>query len=273
MRVAWYWQVLVSVLASAGAGIGTGFAGLSAAVFIVPALVAFLGMEAYDAVGIALAADVLASAVSAFDYHKKGNIDIKNGKYLLVSVLIFTIVGSFVGSIVPHRAMGFVTIVGPLLLGVKFLFFPGKETKSARVKSARRKIIESLICGVYIGFVCGFMGTGGGMMMLLVLNVILGYELKCAVGTSVFVMTFSALFGAVSHFWIGGMHWETTSGREINRWLILGVCIVATLIFAHISAKIANHTKHKWLNLITGLLLTVSSAIMLICHWLNITTV
>ena len=42
------------------------------------------------------------------------------------------------------------------------------------------------------------------MMMLLVLTSVLGYELKTAVGTSVFIMTFTAFTGAVSHVAIGG---------------------------------------------------------------------
>ena len=42
------------------------------------------------------------------------------------------------------------------------------------------------------------------MMMLLILTSVLGYELKTAVGTSVFIMTFTALTGALSHFMIGG---------------------------------------------------------------------
>ena len=54
-----------------------------------------------------------------------------------------------------------------------------------------------------IGFICGFVGAGGGMMLLLVLTSVLGYELKTAVGTSVFIMTFTALTGAISHFYIG----------------------------------------------------------------------
>ena len=54
-----------------GAGLGTGFAGMSAAAVISPMLITFLGMDPYMAVGIALASDVLASAVSAYTYGKK----------------------------------------------------------------------------------------------------------------------------------------------------------------------------------------------------------
>ncbi len=59
-------KILVCFIAGAGAGIGTGFAGMSATAVIGPMLITFLGMPAYDAVGIGLASDVLASAVSAY---------------------------------------------------------------------------------------------------------------------------------------------------------------------------------------------------------------
>ena len=62
----------VCFLAGIGAGLGTGFAGMSAAAVISPMLISFLDIPAYEAVGIALASDVLASAVSAYPYRKLG---------------------------------------------------------------------------------------------------------------------------------------------------------------------------------------------------------
>ena len=81
-------KILVCFLAGAGAGIGTGFAGMSAAAVISPMLITFLGMDPYMAVGIALSSDVLASAVSAYTYHKNKNLDIKNGLIMMASVLL-----------------------------------------------------------------------------------------------------------------------------------------------------------------------------------------
>ena len=46
-------KFLVCFAAGIGAGLGTGFAGMSAAAVISPMLITFLGFEAYDAVGIA----------------------------------------------------------------------------------------------------------------------------------------------------------------------------------------------------------------------------
>ena len=84
--------LLVTFFAGMGAGLGTGFAGMSAAAVISPMLITFLGMDPYMAVGIALSSDVLASAVSAYTYGKNKNLDIRNGLIMMVSVLAFTVV-------------------------------------------------------------------------------------------------------------------------------------------------------------------------------------
>ena len=87
-------KFFICFIAGIGAGLGTGFAGMSAAAVISPMLITFLGLPAYEAVGIALASDVLASAISAYTYGKNKNLDIRNGLVMMVTVLIFTLVGS-----------------------------------------------------------------------------------------------------------------------------------------------------------------------------------
>ena len=89
-------KIIICILAGLGAGLGTGFAGMSAAAVISPMLITFLHMDPYLAVGIALASDVLASAASAYTYGKNKNLDIKNGVIMMISVLCFTLVGSYI---------------------------------------------------------------------------------------------------------------------------------------------------------------------------------
>ena len=103
--------VLVTFFAGMGAGLGTGFAGMSAAAVISPMLITFLGMDPYMAVGIALASDVLASAVSAYTYGKKKNLDIKNGLIMMATVLAFTVVGSYLASLLPSATMGSFSVI------------------------------------------------------------------------------------------------------------------------------------------------------------------
>ena len=211
-------KFIVCFIAGIGAGLGTGFAGMSAAAVISPMLITFLDMPAYEAVGIALASDVLASAVSAYTYGKNKNLDIRNGIVMMVSV------------------------------GVKFIVKPVMTTKNAmEAVDPKKRFVQSVICGVMIGFICGFIGAGGGMMMLLILTSVLGYELKTAVGTSVFIMTFTAFTGAASHFAIGGMP---------NLWCLV-FCVGSTLLWARIAARFANKASPATLNRATGVVLVV----------------
>lgn len=251
-------KLIVCFLAGIGAGLGTGFAGLSAAVVISPMLITFLHMPAYEAVGIALASDVLASAISAYTYGKNKNLDIRNGIIMMISVLCFTLVGSWVASLLPNQTMGSFSKVMTLLLGIKFIVKPVMTTKKSMADvSPKKRFIQSVICGTFIGFICGFVGAGGGMMMLLILTSILGYELKTAVGTSVFIMTFTAFTGAASHFAIGGMP---------DLWCLL-FCVLSTLLWARVAAKFANKASAVTLNRATGIVLTVlGAAILIIGH-------
>ena len=233
--------LLVTFFAGMGAGLGT-------------MLITFLGMEPYMAVGIALSSDVLASAVSAYTYKKNGNLDVKNGLIMMVSVLVFTVVGSWVSSLVPSTTMGTFSVFMTFLLGIKFIVRPVMTTKEAmQGVSAKKRAIQSVVCGILIGIICGFVGAGGGMMMLLILTSVLGYELKTAVGTSVFIMAFTAFTGAVSHFAIGGT----------PDWTVWILCVIFTLLWARIAAVFANKATPKTLNRVTGVILVILGIVVM----------
>ena len=250
-------KFLVCFLAGIGAGLGTGFAGMSAAAVISPMLITFLDMDPYMAVGIALASDVLASAASAYTYGKNKNLDIRNGLVMMFTVLAFTLVGSWVSSKVQSTTMGSFSTFMTLLLGVKFIVKPVMTTKEAMAAvSKKKRLIQSIVCGTLIGFICGFIGAGGGMMMLLILTSVLGYELKTAVGTSVFIMAFTALTGSISHFAIGGA----------PDWTALVYCMASTLLWAQIAARFANKAQPKTLNRATGVVLVILGVVILVVN-------
>lgn len=247
-------EIIVCFIAGMGAGLGTGFAGMSAAAVISPMLITFLGMPAYQAVGIALASDVLASTASAYTYGKNKNLDIRNGLIMMAAVLVMTMVGSWMASLMPDSTMGSFSVIMTFLLGVKFIAKPVMTTKEIMNGVSKRvRVIQSVVCGIVIGFICGFVGAGGGMMMLLILTSVLGYELKTAVGTSVFIMTFTAFTGAVSHFTIGGL-------SDLS---CLGLCMIFTLVWAEIAARFANRAEPITLNRVTGAVLVILGLVMI----------
>ena len=207
--------VAVTFFAGMGAGLGTGFAGMSAAAVISPMLITFLGIEPYTAVGIALASDVLASAVSAYTYGKSKNLDIKNGLIMMASVLAFTVLGSFLASLLPSAAMGNFSVFMTFLLGIKFIVRPVMTTKEAMMSvTPQKRAVQAAVCG------------------------------------TVFIMTFTALTGAISHFAIGDT-------PDIT---VLVLCIVFTFIWARIAAVFANRAEPKTLNRATGVVLVILGA-------------
>ena len=256
---AWF-LILVCFFAGMGAGLGTGFAGMSAAAVISPMLITFLDLPAYQAVGIALASDVLASAASAYTYGKNKNLDVRNGLLMMASVLVFTMLGSYGASLLPNQTMGRFSTCMTLFLGIKFIVRPVMTTKEAMASaSPKKRAAQSVLCGALVGMICGFVGAGGGMMMLLVLTSVLGYELKTAVGTSVFIMAFTAFTGAASHFFIGGP----------PDWTVLALCVLFTLLWAQVAARFANKAEPIVLNRATGVVLVILGAVILAVNYLT----
>ena len=251
--------ILVCFLAGAGAGIGTGFAGMSAASIIGPILVTFLDIPPYQAIGIGLISDVLASLVSAYTYKKSGNLKIKDSLPLLFSVISMTIVGSYLARFIPEVAMGSSMQIALIIIGLRFIIKPVTTTKEQmnNIPLIQRNI-KSIIGGCIVGLICGTVGAGGGMMLLFVLTTFLGYQMHIAVGTSVFIMAFTALTGGISHFVIGGL----------PNVLYMCLCVFFTLLWARIASIIANKASAKTLNRVVGIVMILTSIVILLVNYL-----
>ncbi|MBE6726555.1 MAG: hypothetical protein E7576_15405 [Ruminococcaceae bacterium] len=262
----WFWLIIASL----GAGLGTGLAGLSAATVMVPILIvlcpSFAGETgAYQATAIALASDILGSAVTACTYAKHRNIDLKRGWVMLACILGMCTVGSYAAFIVGNAVLGGFTLFLTFFIGIRFLAKPDTSRKDRAVKGEKldwRGVIISLFFGLTIGFGTGFVGTGGGMMMLVVFTAFLGMELKTAVGTSTFIMTFTALIASVSHILIH-------PAIVLEKRDAMLVCILVATASSLASAKFANKVKNRTVGLVTGAVLTVLGAAMLILNYWN----
>ncbi len=262
MEYFWY------IVAALGAGIGTGVAGLSAATVMVPILIvlcpSFSGETgAYQATAIALASDILGSAVTAYTYARHKNIDLHRGWIMLVCILVMCTAGSYAAFIVGNTVLGSFTLFLTFFIGIRFLIKPDTSRKSQAGKDNqldRKGVAISLFFGLTIGFGTGFVGTGGGMMMLVVFTSFLGMELKTAVGTSTFIMTFTALIASVSHILIH-------PAIVPEKWDVMLICIAVATVASLLSARYANRVKNRTAGLVTGAVLTALGAVMLILNF------
>lgn len=251
---------LAYIFAGLGAGVVTGLAGLSAAVVVTPVLVSLCGWKSYDAVTVALASDVLASLLSAYTYYKNKNIDLKNGSLVTITAFVGALIGSYCGYLFSKAqpdGLGYISMLTTIFLGIKFLVKPitsGTSASDKKQQMSVRKTILTMVLGCGIGWVCGFTGSGGGVLMLTVFTVVVGYNLKVAVGTSTMIMSIVALTGTVSHFCMGAEFFG----------LPMTVTVLSCLLGAYVSAKFANRCEIKKLNRVVGVVLAVLGVITIL---------
>ncbi|MFV0379616.1 MAG: sulfite exporter TauE/SafE family protein [Anaerorhabdus sp.] len=265
--------IIVLVVAGLGAGIVTGLAGASAATVVTPLLVSFTPIAAYTAVAISLITDVFASFFSFLTYRKAGNINIKDGIILTITACIGAAFGSYISSFIDSRALGSIGGIMTLVLGIKFLlnglkvrkeFEKAKNDKDYVIPEKKQfKIngnpnVVSGIIGIFLGIICGVVGAGGGLMILFVLTSVLNYDTKTAIGTSVLIMTFTALTGGVSHF----LHMEPIN--MITLFIGMAITSFSAVIGAKFSAKFANESTEDTLLIIVGAIFIVISVLMIL---------
>ena len=267
----YFWYIIAALFA----GIGTGLAGLSAATVMVPILLvlcpSFAGETgAYQATAIALASDILGSAVTSYTYARHKNIDLKRGWIMMACILTMCTIGSYVAFIVGNVVLGSFTLFLTFFIGIRFLIKPDTSSKNAAGKGEKldwKGVAISLFFGLPVGFGTGFVGTGGGMIMLVVFTSFLKMELKTAVGTSTFIMTFTALIASVSHILIH-------PAILLEKWDVMLLSIVIATASGLFSARFANRVKNRTVGLATGAVLTVlGGAMLLLNFWPQISAV
>lgn len=250
-------EIFIYIIGGLLAGIATGFIGLSAAVIVAPLFATVLGMDAYVAIGIALASDIFASATSSINYIKHKNINLKKSWVLFLSVMLAAIVASYLSKDMDPYNMNATINIFVVVLGIRFLVYPiEKERKNKKLPFGKHTTIAAILFGTIIGVICGYFGGGGGLSLLAVLTLLYKYDFKEAVGTSVFIMTFTALVASTTHIIIV----ET-------EWLPLIITSIAAFIGANFASIYANKINMKILNYSIAVFLIIYGIILLLLHF------
>lgn len=249
-------EILIYILGGIIAGITTGLVGLSAATIIAPLFATMLGMDPYIAIGIALTSDVFASATSASNYIKNKNIDLKNASGIAVSVVLFTIIASYLSFSTKPETLNTSINIFVFILGIRFIVYPVKNRVKDKVLKNKKLFLETLIWGAIIGYISGHFGAGGGLSLLALLTMRLGYDLKKGVGTSVFIMTFIALVGSVVHIIIAGTLYTP-----------LIITSISAFIGANAASKYANKIDSEKLNKTIGVFLLIYGIALIVFYF------
>ncbi|MBQ3590527.1 MAG: TSUP family transporter, partial [Clostridia bacterium] len=220
---------------------------------------------AYMATAIALASDILGSAVTTAVYARNRKIDLKHGWFIAACIIGMCTVGSIAAYFTHQTVLGGFSLLLCVAIGIRFLVSPDSRERPEKVGTVRltaKEIAVSRFFGLTNGFGTGFFGSGGGMMMLIVFTAMLGYERKTAVGTSTFIMTFTALIASVSHILIA-------PAILLECWDYLLLSMVTATFFSLVSARFANRVRGKVVGYVTGAILLVLGLSMIVINNLD----
>ena len=253
-------MMFIYILAGLCGGILTGMAGLTAAMVVTPMLCGICGWAGYDATTLSLIANIPAALVTCYTYYKNGNVDLQQTKSVVGSAFVGAVAGSWLGylfSKVSQSGVSYAVIIMNLFLALKYITSAKTKEDSLteqKQKQQKKKTLLAVVLAFVIGMECGFMGSAGGALMLMVLTIVLGMDTKMAVGTNSMIMALVALTGTVSHLAMGA------EVAPIPGIVVTVVCTAAAVV----SSQFANKISERVLNISTGIVLIVVSVLSLI---------
>ncbi len=242
-------DIIIYLTAGTFGGIITGLIGLSAVDTIAPLLVIFLNYNIYTSISLSLASDVFSSIASTYVFYKNNHVKPKYAFLLVAFAFTGIIAGSFLSKITPSLYLLTLSAIGIILAGIRIT--KNKQMKFS--KHIKHKKAFVFIMSLLIGFIAGYFGAGGGLMILTLLVLAFNFKIHDAVGTSVLSMTFIALFGAVFHY--------TNIPFSLSPLIYLAP---SSFISAYFTSKYANKLNEEKLSKIAGYIITLLGVIILL---------
>jgi len=188
-------------------GISLGLVGGGGSILAVPILAYIFGLDEKVATGYSLFIVGTASLVGGFKQHQNKNIDWNaTVSYGIPAIIGVWIVRHYVVPMLPEEVLtvgqfvltrrmamfGLFSIL--MLIAAASLLFFKENTDSDKVHNKKSYPII-FIEGFLIGAVTGFVGAGGGFLIIPALIFLGGIEIKKAIGTSLIIVAVKSLMG------------------------------------------------------------------------------
>ncbi|MDX2471245.1 MAG: sulfite exporter TauE/SafE family protein [SAR324 cluster bacterium] len=242
------WQIAIFLATGSVAGLLAGVMGIGGGIIFVPVILFYLDFIQVDptyiptiAVSSSLCVILATISVSGYTHFSKGNMQILTLPNLIISGVVGSVAATFALRYI--EAEPFKIILGSfqLFLGAKLFLSSSKEIETHEVQVWRFWAV-----GFLAGWVSGFFGVGGGMMIMPLLHLAVGYKLPKAVGTATGFMLFSVSVSLVSY---GVQGW----GLDIGTKGMLGpfylpaifALIPTSFVFSRVGALMASSVDAK----------------------------
>lgn len=186
----------LALMGAALIGLSLGLTGAGGSIITLPVLVYFAGLAPREAVGLSLFIVGTAALVGAVGRWRVGEVHAR-------AVLLFSLsgtAGAWLGSHLTHAVSpsALMMVFAALMLTVATLMLRGGGRKD--VSEAECRPLRCLGAGLAVGVLTGFIGVGGGFLLVPALVKFARLPLGTATGTSLAVIAFNSYAGFLSHF-------------------------------------------------------------------------
>lgn len=236
-------------------GFLSGVFGVGGGILTTPGLRIILGQSAGIAIGTPLPVMIPSAIVGAYNYNREKYVDWPIAKNLSVFGLPGVLIGSLFTGIIDPKIVMVITAILIAVLSLGFLR-QGKEDKPFIVKKYLKERAGTV--GFSCGLFSGFLGLGGGILLVPALKNIFDRDIKTAFGTSLAVIIVFTLPGTVAHMLLG----------HVN--IILSVLLAAGVIpGAYFGSKTAFKISGDYLRIAFGVFLLMIALYFLIFEFMN----
>jgi uncharacterized membrane protein YfcA len=231
------WSMALALLFSGAIGVSLGLLGGGGSILAVPMLVYVAGVAAQEAVAMSLAIVGATSVIASILHGRQGRLDTK------VAALFGGVgmVGAFIGAQFTHRVSNAVLLVvfAVLMLLVGLLMLRRQQREPTTTSAPRdRSLPRVLLAGLGVGGVTGFLGVGGGFLIVPALVLCTTVPMHVAVGTSLLVIAINSAAGFVGHLGQGNVPLALTGAFTV-------AAVAGTFVGAHMAGRLPAHRMRR----------------------------
>lgn len=220
----------------------------------VPPLVGMVAFTAHEVSGITAIQVFFSSIAGVWSYRKSGYLNKKLIIYMGVSILVGSLIGSYVSGGLSENIVNIVYAVLAVIAAI-MMFMPKNDIEQELGQQLSFNAILAVVLSLIVGIASGIVGAGGGFLLVPIMLVVLRVPTRITIATSLAITFISSIGGTIGKIATGQVLYEPAI-----------ILIIASLIGATLGAKVGKRLKIKILQIILAILM-VTTAIKL---WMDI---
>ncbi len=229
-------SLIIGLLLSAGIGLSLGLIGGGGSIITVPLLVYVLGVEAHAAMGMSLGVVGATSLAGAALHYGQGAVRLRTGLIFAAAGMLGAYFGTRLTYMLSDAALLLTFAALMIVVAVRMLTSAPREGGDAHRAAPLAAILAA---GASVGVLTGFLGVGGGFLIVPALVFFGGLGMKEAVGTSLLVITLNCVAGLAGHLQRGAFDLRLAA-------LVTLFAVAGVAVGSRIAHRASPHRLRQW---------------------------